>query len=308
MRIGFIGLGTMGGPMALNIRKAGFEMTVHDLNRQAARALEAAGAVWAESARAVADASDVVLTSLPGPPEVETVAPELLAGFERGKVWFDLTTNSPVLVRRLHPAFAAIGAALFDAPVSGGPRGAQSGKLAVLVGGDKAVFEAHRAPLDAMGDQVRHVGPLGAGAVTKLVHNASGYAMQCAIVEMFTAGVKAGVEPLALWEAIRQGVRGRQRSFDSLADHFLPGDYDPPDFALRLAHKDVALAAELGRDMGVPMRLIDLTRAEMSEALARGWGERDSRAFLLLQQERAGVEIQVSKAAIDAVLKADDGG
>ena len=237
---------------------------------------------------------------------MEAVASELLAGFVAGKVWFDLTTNSPVLIRRLHPAFAEIGAELFDAPVSGGPRGAHSGKLAVLVGGDKAVFEANRAPLDAMGDQVRHVGQLGAGAVTKLVHNAAGYAMQCAVVEMFTAGVKAGVEPLALWEAIRQGVRGRQRSFDSLSDHFLPNDYDPPDFALRLAHKDVSLAAELGRDMGVPMRLIDMTRAEMSEALARGWGDRDSRAFLILQQERAGVHIEVDKAAIDAVLKADE--
>jgi len=305
MRIGFIGLGAMGGPMARNIRKAGFEMTVHDLNRRAAGPLEAAGAEWADSARAVAEASDVVMTSLPGPPEVEAVAPELLAGFSAGKVWFDLSTNSPVSIRRLHPAFAEIGAELLDAPVSGGPSGAQSGKLAVLVGGDKAVFEANRAPLDAMGDRVRHVGPLGAGAVTKLVHNAAGYAMQCAAVEMFTAGVKAGVEPLALWEAIRQGVRGRQRGFDSLADHFLPNDYDPPDFTLRLAHKDVSLAAGLGRDMGVPMRLIDMTRAEMSEALARGWGDRDSRAFLLLQQERAGVQIEVDKAAIAAILAGD---
>ena len=119
---------------------------MHDLNRQAAGPLEAAGAEWAESARALAEASDVVLTSLPGPPEVEAVAPELLAGFGPGKVWFDLTTNSPVLIRRLHPAFAELGAELFDAPVSGGPRGARSGKLAVLVGGDKAVFEANRAP------------------------------------------------------------------------------------------------------------------------------------------------------------------
>ena len=127
-----------------------------------------------------------------------------------------------------------------------------------------------------MGDQVRYIGPIGA-RVAKLVHNAAGYAIQTALAEVFSVGVKAGVEPLALWEAVRQGARGRVRTFDSLGDHFLTNDYDPAKFALKLAHKDVSLATELGRDVGVPMRSLGLTQAEMSEALNRGWGERDSR-------------------------------
>ena len=305
MRVGFVGLGTMGGPMALNVRKAGFGMVVHDLHRQVAEPVLAAGAVWTDSVKGLAEASDVVLTSLPGPPEVEAVAGGLSEGMRRGTVWFDLSTNSPTLIRRLHADFARRGVQILDAPVSGGPRGAASGRMAIWVGGDAEAFEAHRAVLDSMGDQVRHIGPIGSGAVAKLVHNASGYAVQCAVAEVFTAGVRAGVEPLALWEAIRQGARGRQRTFDSMADHFLVNDYDPPDFALRLALKDVSLAAELGRDMGVPMRLINMTAAEMTEAVRRGWGERDSRAFLILQQERAGVEIEVAKADVDAVMSAD---
>jgi 3-hydroxyisobutyrate dehydrogenase-like beta-hydroxyacid dehydrogenase len=312
MKVGFIGLGTMGASFASNLQKAGYDLIVHDIHRQVAERHLAAGAAWADTPKALAAASDVVMTSLPGPPEVEAVALDaadgLLAGMRPGSVCFDLSTNSPTLIRRLHATFAEKGVHLLDAPVSGGPKGAASGKLAIWVGGDEAVFEKHRATLDALGDQVRYIGPIGAGSVAKLVHNSAGYAIQCAIGEIFSAGVKAGVDPLALWEAIRQGARGRMRTFDSLADHYLINSYDPPDFALRLAFKDVSLAAELGRDVGVPMRLIDLTRAEMAEALARGWGHRDSRAFMLLQQERAGIEIAVEPERVQAVLEADTGG
>jgi len=113
------------------------------------------------------------------------------------------------------------------------------------------------------------------------------------------------VEPLAIWKAVRQGAGGRRRTFDGLADQFLPGTFEPPSFALRLAHKDVSLAVALGREHKVPMRLANITLEEMTEALNRGWGERDSRVAMLLQEERAGVEIKVPPAAIKEVLEKD---
>jgi 3-hydroxyisobutyrate dehydrogenase len=215
MQIGFIGLGTMGASMAANLQKAGYQLVVNDVRRAAADPHVARGATWAGTPRAVADAADVVLTSLPGPPEVEAVAlgeGGLRAGMREGAAWFDLSTNSPTLVRRLHVAFAARGAHALDAPVSGGPAGAASGRLALWVGGEEAVFQRHKAVLDAMGDQARYVGPIGAGSVAKLVHNCAGYAMQAALGEVFALGVKGGVEPLALWEAVRTGAVGRRRS------------------------------------------------------------------------------------------------
>ena len=308
-KIGFVGLGTMGASFATNIIKAGFQVTVHDLHRQVAEPHLAAGATWASTPRELAAASDVILTSLPGPVEVEAVALDetdgLIAGMAPGAGLFDLSTNSPTMIRRIHGAMAEKGLHCLDAPVSGGPKGAVSGKLAIWVGGDEDVFNAHRGALDALGDQVRYIGPIGAGAVAKLVHNAAGYAIQTALAEVFSVGVKAGVEPLALWEAVRQGARGRQRTFDSLADHYLINSYDPADFALKLAHKDVSLAAELGREFGVPMRLINATVADMTEALGRGWGDRDSRAAMILQQERAGVDFAVDPTAVQAILDKD---
>jgi 3-hydroxyisobutyrate dehydrogenase len=295
MRVGFIGLGTMGGHFATNIQKAGYEMVVSDVSRQHARKHLEAGATWAETPKEVAEQTDVILASLPGPPEVTKVAadPEtgLIAGMKPGQAFFDLATNSPTVVRRLYAEFKEKGLNYLDAPVSGGPAGAESGKLAVWVGGDKDVFDANRAALDAMGDQVRYVGEIGAGSIAKLVHNATGYAIQTAMAEMFSVGVKAGLDATALWEAVRQGALGRARPFDRLTKQFLIDKYDPPDFALRLAHKDVTLAAELGRDMGVPMRIINMVHAEMTEALvARGWGAQDSRSPMKLQLERAGLD------------------
>ena len=164
---------------------------------------------------------------------------------------------------------------MLDAPVSGGPAGARSGKLAIWVGGDKAVFDKYKSVLDAFSDAARYIGPIGAGSVAKLVHNCAGYAIQTALAEVFALGVKGGVEPLALWEAVRAGAIGRRRTFDGLIDQFLPGKYDPPAFALRLAHKDVSLATQLGRELGVPMRVAELALAEMTEALNRGWEGRD---------------------------------
>ena len=145
MQAGFIGLGTMGASMAANLQKGlkarGDTLVVHDVRREAGRRHVQDGAIWADSPQAVAEQSEVIFTSLPGPPEFEAVAAGLLAGIKKGTAYFDLTTNSPTVVRKAHDEFAAKGAHLFDAPVSGGPRGAASGKLAIWCGGDEAVFE-----------------------------------------------------------------------------------------------------------------------------------------------------------------------
>jgi len=308
MKIGFIGLGTMGRSMASNLIKAGYELVVHDLRRDAARPHCQAGAVWADTPQAVAEAAEVIFTSLPGPPEVEAVAlgdRGLVAGLTAGKVYFDLTTNAPALVRRIHKVFMERGSHMLDAPVSGGPQGAETRKLAIWVGGDEGIFTRYKPVLDAIGDQPYYVGPIGAGSIAKLVHNCAGYVIQTALAEVFTMGVKAGADPLSLWKAVRQGALGRSRTFDRLVDQFLPAKFEPAAFTLRLAHKDVTLATSLGREHKVPMRLANITLEEMTEALNRGWGERDSRVAMLLQEERAGVEIRVLEAALRQVLEAE---
>jgi 3-hydroxyisobutyrate dehydrogenase-like beta-hydroxyacid dehydrogenase len=305
MPIGFIGLGIMGSRMAGNLQKAGHALVVHDLRKEAAAPALAAGATWADTPRAVAAQCDPIFTSLPEPPDVEKVAlaPEgLLAGIEPGAAWFDLSTNSPSLVKRLCAAFADKGAHMLDAPVSGGPQGAASRKLAIWVGGEKSAFDKHKGTLDAIGDQARYIGPIGSATVAKLVHNMSGYAVVCALAETFAMGVKAGVEPLTLWEAVRQGAAGRRYTFDALINQWLPGKYDPPDFALKLAHKDVGLATALGRELGLPMRLCELAHAEMTEAMARGWASRDSRVVMLLEQERAGISVKVEPERLREAL------
>ena len=308
MKVGFIGLGTMGASMAYNCLQGGNEMVVHDIRREAATRHLEAGADWADSPREVAEASEIVFTSLPGPTEVEAVGlgeDGILEGMSEGKVYFDLSTSTPTLIRRIHEQAAARGIHVLDAPVSGGPRGAASRNLAIWVGGDKDVFDRCKPVLDSIGDKAYYVGPIGCGAIAKLVHNCTGYIVQAALAEVFTMGVKAGVEPLALWQAVRKGAQGRRGTFEGLAEHLLPGKFDPPDFALRLARKDVDLAVGVGREYDVPMRLAQLTLQEMTEAVNRGWGHRDSRVAMLLQEERAGVEVRVEEALLNAALEAE---
>jgi len=308
VKVGFIGLGTMGASMASNLQKAGHELSVNDLRREAAAPHLAAGAVWKDTPRQVAEGVEAVFTSLPGPADVEAVAlgaDGLIHGMRKDAAYFDLSTNSPAVVRRLHAAFKEKGLCLLDAPVSGGPKGARTRKLALWVGGDRAVFDRFKPVLDAIGDQPYYVGPIGAGSVAKLVHNCAGYAIQTALAEVFTMGVKAGVDALELWKAVRQGAGGRRRTFDGLVDQFLPGAFDPPAFALKLAHKDVTLATALAREVGVPMRLANMTLEEMTEALNRGWAQRDSRVTMLLQEERAGVHIAIPAEKIKQVLESD---
>lgn len=308
MKVGFIGLGIMGGGMAMNVRRSGHDLVVHDLRRALAEPLLAAGATWADTVGDVGRVADVVLTSLPGPREMESVglgSAGLLETMRAGSVWFDLTTNSPTVLRRVGERFAAKGIELLDAPVSGGPTGARSGKLALYIGGQQSTFERHRKLLDAIGDQAMYVGPLASGTAAKLAHNCASFTIRMAVAEIFTLGVKAGVEPAALWHAIRMGASGRSRTFDRIGDQFLQNRYDPPAFALRLAHKDMTLALEMAREVGVPMRMADLAYEDMTAAMERGWGELDSRSPMQLQKERAGVEFQLTAEEVRRTLARD---
>ncbi len=173
------------------------------------------------------------------------------------------------------------------------------------MGGDEACYRQFEPVLRAMGDRPVHVGATGAGIVTKLVHNCTSQATQAAIAEIFSMGVKAGAEPLALWEAIRTGLVGRRRTFDDLITEFLPGNYDKVQAPLSVVYKDMKSATDLGRQLGVPLRFANLAFADIQEAMNRGWQDRDRRSVMLLPQERAGISIKVSPDAIAEVLRRD---
>lgn len=295
MKAAFIGLGAMGRHMATRLQRAGHEVQAHDLRRVEGFPN------WKSSAAEAVRGVEVVFTSLPGPKEVASLAEEVAGAIPQGAAWFDLSTNSPEMVRRLQRELPRI--SFLDAPVSGGPHGAESGKLAIWVGGDEPVFRRFESTLRQIGDQVLYVGPIGAGTVAKLAHNCASFAVQAALAEVFTLGVKAGVEPLALFRALRQGALGRKRTFDRLPEHFLPGKYDPAAFTLKLAHKDVSLALELAHEEGVPMRIGEIALAELTEAMNRGWADRDCRVAMTLQEERAGVTVRVPAERLTDVLK-----
>ncbi len=298
MRIGFIGLGNMGGPMALNLIKAGHTLVIHDIRRNMADAHVAGGAKWADTPADAAKDAELVLTSLPGPKEVEAVAiggeNGILQGISQTAVYADLSTNSPTLIRRLHATFAAKGIAMLDAPVSGGVPGARNATLAVMVGGDEAIYQRIKPALDGIGDKVSYVGAIGAGAVAKLVHNMIAICSMQILAEAFTMGVKAGVPADALFTAVSNGAYGQGMLLRALPKVIFKGNFDRVSFALKLARKDLGLATELAREHNVGMPIANIVEQDMLEAIVHGLGEKDSSAAFTIQEDRAGVKVRVS--------------
>ena len=296
MRIAFIGLGNMGRHMAANLQKAGHDLIVHDARREAADAHVANGAQWAASAAEAAQGAELILTSLPGPRQVEDVAlgeGGILQGAAKGAVYADLSTSSPTLIRRIYAELGEQGIHVLDAPVSGGPRGAERATLQVMVGGDESVYERARPALLAIGDKVSYIGEIGSGAIAKLCHNALSYCATLALAEVFTLGVKAGVTPEKLLEAIQGGAYGQGNMLEHRIPNIVfPGAFDQAGFYLALARKDVGLATELAREYNVPMNVASLAEQALIEGLARGWDAKDSSAIWMLQEERAGVEVR----------------
>ena len=297
MRIGFIGLGNMGGPMALNLMKAGHALVVNDLRPEAAKPHLDKGATWAASPRETAQGAELILTSLPAPPDVDRVArgdDGIIHGALPGAIYADLSTGSPTLIRKIHADFQAKGIHMLDAPVSGGVIGAQRGTVQVMVGGDRAIYERAKDVFAAIG-KPGYMGEIGCGTIAKLVHNMISLCSRAVVAEAFTLGVKAGVRPEALLEAVRGGSFGQGNLLSQVMPSVVfKGDFDTVRFALKLARKDLGLATELAREYNVPMALAALVEQDMITALGRGWGDKDSPSPFMLQEERAGVKVRTS--------------
>ena len=300
--VGFIGLGNMGGPVASHIQRAGYPMVVYDLRVEATRSFRERGAAVADSAPELARRSDVIITALPMPDDVEQVAcgPNgILDGIKAGSVYIDISTSPPSLIRKLEPLFRAKGGFVLDAPVASGQPGAARGIHEVMVGGDREIFERVRPILTAFGDQVLHAGPLGCGCICKLMHQMINSTVAQAIAEGLTLGVKAGVDTKALWECVRRGMVGRMHVLHyQVPQTVFRGQFETDTFPLKLLRKDVGLATALGRELNVPLPLANVAEQKLIEGVNRGLGDKSGYTVTFLLQEEAA-QVQVRAAGVD---------
>jgi len=298
MKIGFIGVGNIGAPIAGQLLAAGHTLVVHDLRRAAATALIDGGAQWAASPAVLAAACEVVATCLPGPAEMEAVclgADGIVTHLKPGALYIDHTTNAPLLVRRVHAMLAAREVAMLDAPVSGGMEGARTRDLLVMAGGDREAFERARPLLDAVAKRVIYTGGIGTGSIAKIMHNSASFTLDLVMAECWTVGVKAGIDAATIVHVFNEAALGHQMSLKvRLPATYLRGDFDPR-FSLALAKKDLGLALDLARATETPMRFAALCEQELIEAIGRGWADRDASIALTLQEERANIEIRLPR-------------
>ena len=293
MKVGFIGVGFMGQHMAKHILDGGHDLTIYDISETAAKNLVKAGAKSLSSPSEVAAVSEVIFTSLPTPQDVEQVVlgeGGILAGALEGTTLFDLSTTDPETITRISNSASQRGINVLDAPVSGGTIGAEQGTLCVMVGGDKNTYDRYKSVLDLIGNQVVYCGNLGAGAVCKIVNNLIGMTLGVVLSEAFSLGVKAGVDPMTLYNAVSMSS-GETRQMHTFPTGLFEGDFSP-GFKLDLGSKDVGLATNLGRSLRVPMDVSNLIHQKYVEAQNRGWGGQSTTAIAKLQEERAGVEIR----------------
>jgi len=289
MRVGFIGVGNMGNPMCEHVIKAGHEVVVHDLVEERAANLIELGAKWAESAAEVARLSEVVLTSLPGPPEVEAVltgADGILAGAAPGMAYLDLSTSLPDVAKRLSAIAEEQGVMMLDSPVSGGVAGAQAGTLAVMVGGDKETFDRYEEVLGAIGENVFYMGEIGNGVLVKLVNNLVALTTQQVVQEGILLAEVAGLDPMRAHEVM--SVSSAQR-FVGGVPRLLERDYDNVSFALELAAKDVRLALEVAANHNASLPVTAAAHQTLLRAKARGLGAKNLTATFQLLEESAGL-------------------
>jgi 3-hydroxyisobutyrate dehydrogenase len=291
MRIGFVGAGTMGTPIAGCLLRAGHALSVHDRRPEAAVTLCAQGAEWRDSAFAAARDAEVVFTSLPGPAEFEAAMLEpqtgVLAGLRPGSFHIDLTTNAPAVVGRVAADCHARGVELIDAPVSGRPP-----SMTVMVGASEAGFAACRGLFDAIAANVFHVGPSGAGATAKLVTQYLGYTGFIAALEGMLIAAKAGID-LAVLARIVPVSAGQSRTFDNIPRGVFPGTFAAGG-TLDIVAKDVELACALARDVGAPAVLGAVASDFYKRAQAAGWGQEGFPVVARVLEAMAGASLRVA--------------
>jgi 3-hydroxyisobutyrate dehydrogenase len=293
VRLGFIGVGNMGGPMAGHVVAAGHDVGVYDLRPESVAPLVEAGARQAASVADAADGAEAVLLSLPMPGDVEAVVTGdggLFGALGSGTAILDLTTSSPSLSRELAGQGAERGISFLDAPVSGGVYGARKGTLAVMVGGPEDVFETFRPVLETFGAKVVRCGDVGAGNVVKLVNNMLAFINMMGVTEALLLGAKAGVDPMVLREVVQAGS-GASFVWDSGTRAILR-DRLAPSFTTTLACKDIGLAVELAHELGVPVPMGEHTQGLLVGYRDMDFAAEDVLATIKALEERAGFTVR----------------
>jgi 3-hydroxyisobutyrate dehydrogenase len=288
-RIGFVGLGTMGLPMARNLLRAGHRLRAFDLDPDRARMLADLGGLSVTSAREAAQDAEVVITMLPAPRHVEAavLGPEgILEGLEPGATLIDMSTIDPATTRRLEAAVRSRGGRMLDAPVSGGASGAERGTLTIMVGGDAEVLEQHRDVLTAIGTNVVHCGAIGLGETVKLANQILGGTAMVAVAEAFAMGMRMGADPRVLLEVISKSTGNcwmlRQVPVPGLAEEAAVNRGFAPGFKVDLMHKDLGLALQAGEEFGLPLTLTAIARQLYGMASRHGYGHMDVSAVARL--------------------------
>ncbi|MGH7360120.1 MAG: 2-hydroxy-3-oxopropionate reductase [Candidatus Methylomirabilales bacterium] len=292
-QIGFIGLGIMGKPMAKNLLKAGYALTVHSRSRGPVDELTKAGATAAASSREVAAASEVVITMLPNSPDVEKVVlgeNGVLAGAKPGTILADMSTISPIVSQRLAKEAAKRGVEMLDAPVSGGEKGAIEGTLSIMVGGEKATLEKVTPIFKAMGRTITHLGPVGAGGFVKCANQVIVALNLTAIGEALVLGAKAGVDPELMIQALMGGMAA-SRCLEMKGPNILKGNFQP-GFKVDLHFKDLGLIMETGRALGVPLPVTALVQEMFNALRVKGRGSLDHSSVITLLEDLAGVQVR----------------
>ncbi|MDX1819899.1 MAG: NAD(P)-dependent oxidoreductase [Paracoccaceae bacterium] len=290
MRLGFIGLGNLGGHLAASLLRAGFPVTVHDRDRSLADRHLAMGATWADSPADVAAASDTVLTCLPSPAVSEAVLHQMLPAMTAGQTWVEMSTLGRDDILRLAAIAAAHGVRMLESPVTGGVHLAARGEITVLAGGDKDVFDAHRAALEAMGNRIFHIGPLGSAAVIKVITNMLAFIHLVADGEALMLAKRAGLDLKTAWEAITASS-GTSFVHETEGQLILNGSYDIA-FSMDLALKDLGFAMGFGQEFGVPLDLAGQVQQTFVKGRAAYGGQAQSTQIVKLLEDVLGTDLR----------------